>query len=84
MSNFFVPNLRNSLLLHAICALNLSILHRNLLCPDLIRGSLVMSSTHDLALANISSSFFFVTDCVLIFTGNMLRNNAMCSAGAVK
>ena len=42
MSSFFVPNLRNSLLLRAICALNLSILHRNLLCPDLIRGSLAV------------------------------------------
>ena len=35
-----VEDLRNSLLLRAICALNLSILHHNLLRPDLIRGSL--------------------------------------------
>jgi len=41
ISSFFVVNLRNSQLLRAIYASNLNILGRNLLRPELIRGSLV-------------------------------------------
>ena len=40
ISSFFVENLRNSWLLRAISASNLNILDRNLLRPELIRGSL--------------------------------------------
>ena len=50
MSSFCVANLRNSLLLRAICALNLDILLHNLLSPDLIRGSLgsLKAAVHNL------------------------------------
>jgi len=41
ISSFCVANLRNSRLLRAICALNLKIFERNLLRPELIRGSLI-------------------------------------------
>ena len=37
-----VPNLRNSALLRAICALNPTNLNRNLLRPELIRASLIL------------------------------------------
>jgi len=40
ISSFCVANFRNSRLLRAIRALNLKILDRNLLRPELIRGSL--------------------------------------------
>ncbi len=38
-SSFFIENLRNSQLLRTISALNLNILDRNLLRPELIRDS---------------------------------------------
>jgi hypothetical protein len=38
--SFFVTKLRNSSLLRALCALNLKILARHLLRPDLIRDAL--------------------------------------------
>ncbi|GBE07507.1 hypothetical protein BMS3Bbin11_01444 [bacterium BMS3Bbin11] len=44
ISSFFVANLRNSQLLRAICASNLNILDRNLLRPELIRGSLIVQN----------------------------------------
>ena len=38
--SFFVAKLRNSQLLRALCALNLKILARHLLHPDLFSGAL--------------------------------------------
>jgi len=39
MPSFFVTDLRNSLLLHTISALNLNILMHNLFHPEWLRGS---------------------------------------------
>ena len=54
MPSFFVTNLRNSWLLRAIRALNVNRLNRNLLRPDLFRGSLARTihEIHDVSLGS--------------------------------
>ncbi|MEA1889572.1 MAG: hypothetical protein U9N50_07335, partial [Pseudomonadota bacterium] len=56
ISSFIVVNLRNSQLLRVIHASNLNILGRNLLRPELIRGSLKYSSAEPQKYPELSSS----------------------------
>jgi hypothetical protein len=58
ISSFFVAYLRNSSLLRAIFASNLNILDRNLLRPELIRGSLKKGKQCQLSYYLAADEFF--------------------------